>query len=209
MRGEERKKDAQPDGNRKMQKAGRYTSVIGLLLCIGFSVWGYQSGILKSSDSLHVFIGKFGSAGAVVFVLIQIIQVVFPVIPGGVSCLAGVLLFGPWFGFFYNYIGICIGSMAAFGIAKVWGSSLLDRLFSEKMIRKYEVWTAETKCFLRLFAAAIFFPVAPDDFLCYLAGTTSMSWKQFSVIIFLGKPASIALYSMGLTTLFRTFFPAW
>ena len=45
--------------------------------------------------------------------------------------------------------------------------------------------------------------MAPDDFLCYLAGTTSMTWRRFTAIILLGKPLSIALYSLGLTVLFQ------
>ena len=45
---------------------------------------------------------------------------------------------------------------------------------------------------------AIFFPCAPDDFLCMLAGLTKMSWKRFSAIILLGKPGSIAIYSLAL-----------
>jgi uncharacterized membrane protein YdjX (TVP38/TMEM64 family) len=31
-----------------------------------------------------------------------------------------------------------------------------------------------------------------------IAGLTKMSWKKFSAIILLGKPASIAAYSMAL-----------
>ena len=34
------------------------------------------------------------------------------ILPGGLGCLAGVILFGVWKGFWYNYIGICAGSMA-------------------------------------------------------------------------------------------------
>ena len=45
-----------------------------------------------------------------------------------------------------------------------------------------------------------------DDFLCYLAGTTKMTWKQFTAVIVLGKPFSIALYSLGLTTAFKMLF---
>lgn len=33
-----------------------------------------------------------------------------------------------------------------------------------------------------------------------------MTWKQFVTVIFLGKPFSIALYSLGLTTLFQVIF---
>ena len=79
----------------------------------------------------------------------------------------------------------------------------MHKLFSEKTIQKYEQWTQEDKRFAKLFAAAIFLPVAPDDFLCYLAGTTNMDWKQFVLIILLGKPFAIAMYSLGLTVVFQ------
>ena len=52
-------------------------------------------------------------------------------------------------------------------------------------------------------ALAIFLPMAPDDFLCYLAGTTEMKLSVFCLILMLGKPASIALYSLGLEYAFH------
>ena len=76
-------------------------------------------------------------------------------------------------------------------------------MFSDKMIAKYEAWTGSESKFARWFAIAIFFPVAPDDFLCYLAGTTGISWRKFTAIILMGKPASIALYSLGLNVVFK------
>lgn len=181
-------------------------SIAGLAVCAILAVWAYKSGILKSVDTLQAFIRKFGYTGMLIFVLIQIVQVIIPILPGGISCLGGVIFFGPWFGFIYNYIGICIGSMAAFGISKTIGRPVLRKMFSEKMIQKYDSWTQKDSKFLKLFALAIFFPVAPDDFLCYLAGTTKMTWKQFAAVIVLGKPFSIALYSLGLTTAFRIIF---
>ena len=156
--------------------------------------------------TLQAFISKFGYGGMAIFVLIQIVQVVIPILPGGISCLGGVIFFGPWLGFLYNYIGICIGSLAAFGISRMMGRPVLHKMFSEKLIQKYDSWTEKDSRFLKLFTLAIFFPVAPDDFLCYLAGTTKMTWKQFSLVILLGKPCSIALYSLGLTTAFRMIF---
>ena len=76
-------------------------------------------------------------------------------------------------------------------------------LFSEKMMEKYGRWAEERDRFARLFALAIFLPVAPDDFLCYLAGTTEMSWRRYTAIILLGKPFAIALYSLGLTVVWQ------
>ena len=54
------------------------------------------------------------------------------------------------------------------------------------------------KTVLKLFALAIFLPVAPDDALCLMAGLTNMSVKRYTLIILIAKPLSIFLYSMAL-----------
>ena len=100
-------------------------------------------------------------------------------------------------------MGICAGSLLAFAVARNCGKPLLHLLFSEKTIVRYSRWTEEKNRFARLFALAIFLPVAPDDFLCYLAGTTEMSWRRYTAIILLCKPFAIALYSLGLTLLWQ------
>ena len=176
-------------------------TLLGLIACGAFIFYGFKQQIFTSQDALRSFVGGFGAFGAVVFILFQAVQVVVPILPGGLGCLAGVLLFGPWLGFVYNYVGICLGSIAAFLLAKLYGRPILSVLFRQETIAKYESWT--NRHFARWFALAIFFPVAPDDFLCWLAGTTKMTLGRFSAIILLGKPASIALYSLGLSTAFR------
>lgn len=197
----------QAESKNQSEKLWKIIAFTGLFLCAGLAVWGYQSGYFHSADSLQKFIMQFGGFGMALFIAVQIVQVVFPILSGGISCLAGVMLYGPWIGFFCNYVGICIGSMAAFAIARNLGRTAFEKKFSQKQIQKFEKWTDQGKRFSRLFAAAIFFPVAPDDLLCYLAGTTKMTWKQFVIIIWLGKPFSIALYSMGLVKLSRILFP--
>ena len=178
-------------------------SLFGLLLCIAAAGWAWNAGLLTSQERMQAFVASCGAAGGLLFVAFQAVQVVVPVLPGGLGCLAGVVLFGPALGFVYNYVGICIGSLLAFAVARSCGRPLLRLLFSEKLLTKYSSWTEQNNRFARLFALAIFFPVAPDDFLCYLAGTTSMTWRRFTAIILLGKPLSIALYSLGLTVLFQ------
>jgi len=117
--------------------------------------------------------------------------------------VAGVLLFGAWKGFLLNYLGIFLGSCLAFAISRNVGKGLMRRLFSEKLIIKYENWTEKQNRFTKLFALAILFPFAPDDFLCYLAGTTRMSWRQFIAIILFGRILSIAAYSVGLQVIYQ------
>ena len=178
-------------------------SLFGLLLCVAAGIWAWRAGLLTSQERMQAFVTSCGAAGGLLFVAFQAVQVVVPVLPGGLGCLVGVVLFGPVVGFVYNYVGICLGSLMAFAVARNCGRPLLSLLFSEKLLTKYSSWTEQNNRFARLFALAIFFPVAPDDFLCYLAGTTSMTWRRFTAIILLGKPFSIALYSLGLTVLFQ------
>lgn len=183
----------------------RILSLTGFIICVILTVWGFKSGVFTSQSLMEEKVAEFGVLGSVLFVLIQIVQVVIPILPGGVSCLAGVLLFGAIKGFLYNYIGICIGSLLAFSLAKSYGRPILPKLFGQKLIKKYDSWTGNKSRFDRLFTLAIFLPVAPDDFLCYLAGTTEMPWKRFVFIILLGKPFSIMLYSLLLNTAWDRF----
>ena len=178
-------------------------SLAGLVACVILALWGWRTGVLTSQEQMQALVHSCGAEGVVLFILFQAVQVVVPVLPGGIGCLAGVLIFGPVWGFVYNYVGICIGSLAAFAVARNCGKPLLTMLFSEKTIAKYSRWAEERNRFARLFALAIFLPVAPDDFLCYLAGTTEMSWRQYTAIILLGKPFAIALYSLGLTVVWQ------
>ena len=61
----------------------------------GAGIWFWQQGLLSSQQALRSFVDGFGPAGPAVFVVFQAVQVVVPILPGGLGCLAGVVLFGP------------------------------------------------------------------------------------------------------------------
>lgn len=163
-----------------------------------FTIYGIRTGIFTDRGQMEALVSKSGIYGPLLFVLIQIIQVVIPIIPGGITCAVGVVLFGAWEGLLYNYIGIVIGSCINFYLARRYGKCFVQSLVKEETYERYASWLERGKKFDRFFALAIFFPCAPDDFLCMLAGLTRMSWKKFCTIILLGKPASIAIYSLAL-----------
>ncbi|AWY98157.1 TVP38/TMEM64 family protein [Blautia argi] len=184
------------------QKTTVYLNLCTLLGLAGMAcfIWyGVQNQIFVSAESLKHFLNQFGLFAPALFLVIQMIQVVLPILPGAVGCLGGVLIFGPVWGFVYNYIGISLGSILAFLLSKRYGRPFVRGIIGEKNYEKYIGWLEKGKAFDKAFAVAIFLPVAPDDLLCYMAGLTPMSLKKFATIIFLGKPGSIFLYSLGLT----------
>jgi len=101
-------------------------------------------------------------------------------------------------GFVYNYVGICIGSVIIFLLGRRYGKPFILSMISDKTYNKYIGWLDNQSRFEKLFAVAIFLPVAPDDALCLMAGLTNISLKKFTLIILLAKPISIFLYSMAL-----------
>lgn len=177
--------------------------MVGFAFCVVLGIWGVHSGVLTSQEAMQELIAGVGIWAPIIFLTFQAVQVVVPILPGSIGCLVGVIVFGPIWGFVYNYVGICIGSMLAFAVAKMYGRPLLPKLFRQSTIDKYDRWMTEKGRFDFWFAVAIFLPVAPDDFLCYLAGTTKMRAEVFLAVILLGKPLSIAAYSMGLNVIFR------
>ena len=183
-------------GNRAVTIISRIFTVVLIAGCVVLGIVGYRRGAFSSVEALQEWIDSYGIWAPLIFIILQAVQVIIPLIPGGVTLLGGVILFGPWWGFVYNYIGIIAGSFAVFGISRVYGKPLMYRLFKPESIEKYENWTSNHGRFAKLFAVAIFLPGAPDGLICYLAGTTQMTWKVYSLIILIAKPASIALYSI-------------
>lgn len=173
-------------------------SIVGILATIAVTIYFMRLGVFKDVNALRGVVGDSVLLGPLVFILIQILQVVIPIIPGGISCAAGVLIFGPFAGFIYNYVGIAIGSILVFILGRQYGKPFILSLVSDKTYNKYIGWLDNEKRFERLFALAIFFPVAPDDALCLMAGLTKMSLRKFTLIILLAKPVSIFLYSLAL-----------
>lgn len=176
-------------------------TALGIFAVIGFVMICFEKQVFVSPESFQQYLMQFGIWAPCIFILVQIVQVVFPVIPGGLTCVAGVLCFGPLWGFIYNYVSICIGSCINFLLIRKYGKPLLLQLSSQKTYEKYVSWLEKGQRFDKLFAIAIFLPVAPDDFLCMLAGLTKMSFQRFFLIITLCKPASILAYSMGVTSI--------
>ncbi|MDD6186574.1 MAG: VTT domain-containing protein [Oscillospiraceae bacterium] len=169
-----------------------------LLLCISalFVAKGRMDGHFSSIDSMREYVNSYGMFRPVLLTLIQVVQVVLPVVPGMTGCIVGAVLFGSTGGFLINYIGISAGSIIAFFLAKRYGTNLVAKLIP---MEKYESTIEKinkSKNYLILLFLSILLPLAPDDFLCYFSGLIKMSTKKFVLIILVSKPWCILFYSL-------------
>lgn len=158
-------------------------------------LYAIKLGIFQDKNLFIDYIKNYGVFAPISFIILQIIQVIFPIIPSTFSCLAGVLAFGPITGFIYNYIGLLIGSCIAYFLAKKYGLNLIKKIFRKETIDKYLKYI-EGNYFFKIFLIVIILPGFPDDLLCYIAGISNIKFKQFLSIILVGKPFSLLTYSL-------------
>ncbi|WP_193107255.1 TVP38/TMEM64 family protein [Brachybacterium sp. FME24] len=189
-----------------VRMAAQLSPLLGLAISIGLVWWGLETGVLQSLANLQAFIDSLGAWGPFAFLIVSTASVIFPIVPGGLLVIAGPVLFGAVDGTIYNYVAVCSGSLLNFLIARHVGLALIERIFRPRTVEKFLGWTRNSH-FSRAFAVAIALPVAPDDLLCYIAGTTRMRWRTYVLIILLCKPWALIAYGLGVSAIVLRFLP--
>lgn len=107
-----------------LQQVINISSIVGGVGSLIFCIWAYQAGILQSKETLSAFIQQAGIWGPPLFIFLQILQTVVPIIPGALTSVAGVFIYGHIIGTIYNYIGIVIGCAIIFYLVRLYGDAL-------------------------------------------------------------------------------------
>ncbi len=186
---------AEKNRSRAVQRLMNGGAVLFVLLLGWLCLRGWQLGLFRSLDTLRAYVEQTGPWAPVCFLLLQVLQILMAFIPGGVLLTGGVVIFGPWEGLLYNFLGTLAGSCLNFWLARRWGQPMVEHLVSEGAQKKYLGWLHRGSRFEKLFAWAILLPFFPDDALCLIAGLSSMGWRRFLLIMLLKLP-SISLYSL-------------
>lgn len=184
---------------KQIEQWKKWTTALLLLLCLALCavlLKAYLDGKFDSVETLQSYISGFGMLAPAVLVAIQALQVVIPVLPGFLGCIVGAVMFGWMGGFWCNYIGISVGSILAFLIARKFGKEIVDRMFPGKRYEKWTEWAAKSKSYTAVLVLGMVLPLFPDDFFCYFTGITKMTIRKFAAIIVLGKPWCILAYSI-------------
>ncbi len=168
------------------------TTLIFIVIALLVLYFMKISGILDkigSIDAFRNYVASFGSSAVLIYILIQFLQVVILPIPGFVTILAGVYLFGPFNASIYSLIGILLGSIVGFFTGKILGHKFVCYLFGEKTIN---TWLEKIKNKDKIILTFMFlFPFFPDDILCFVAGLSSMDSLYFIIMITICRVISV------------------
>ena len=178
--------------NHKWYKFGLVGNILVLFIVILFTIF-YYTGLLShfsSLDSAREWFESFGAWAWIIFFLIQVAQVVILPIPAQITTIAGVIILGAWKAFIISAIAILLGSYICFAIGRWFGVKVAYKLASKETVDKYR--NLLTKKGKLLLPVMFIFPAFPDDLLCFIAGTTKMTWRYFIIITILTRLFAIA-----------------
>jgi uncharacterized membrane protein YdjX (TVP38/TMEM64 family) len=159
--------------------------------------WGEDLGrFYTEKKSFAEFLTSLGLYSPIFFILLQALQVVISPIPGELTGIVGGYIYGATFGFILSTLGLALGSLAAFELARILGRPFVEKFVNQNLVKKFEfltTGTGATLCFL-----LFLIPGFPKDVLCYLLGLSRMRLRTFLVLSTLGRmPGTFLLTLQG------------
>ena len=85
------------------------SAIVFIASCL-FVIWLYQHGYLTNQAKLQTLVGQDKFLGALFFILLQMMQVVVPIVPISLTMVLAVMTFHPVIGILTSCIGIILGS---------------------------------------------------------------------------------------------------
>jgi uncharacterized membrane protein YdjX (TVP38/TMEM64 family) len=141
------------------------------------------------------FITSFGPLSILIFIALQILQVLIAPLPGEVTGVIGGYLYGPVMGTLYSTIGLTIGSWIAFLLARLLGLPFVEKAVSPKILQKYDYFMEHRGPMVSFIMFLI--PGFPKDALCYIMGLSHMRTRLFLIVSTAGRLFGTILLSVG------------
>ena len=167
-----------------------FVAGVGLLL--------YFTGLLElllDRERLLDFIAAHRAYAAVIFIGLQALQVMAAPVPGEATGFVGGLLFGPFWGVVLSTIGLTLGSLAAFLLARLAGRPLVEVVVRAETLRRYDYVMKHKGLFLAFLMFLI--PGFPKDILCYILGLGHMRLRDFLAVSVSGRLLGTVLLTLG------------
>ena len=152
--------------------------------------------VLRNGTKAREAILAFGYLAPLIFMVLQVLQVLFAPVPGEATGLLGGYLFGAWTSFIYSSIALAAGSALAFAIGHLFADAFRARFAQTRVFRKFNhlVFKGDFVIPFVLFL----FPGFPKDSLAYLLGLSTMPFKVFIFIASIARmPGTLVLSLEG------------
>jgi uncharacterized membrane protein YdjX (TVP38/TMEM64 family) len=159
---------------------------VGIVFLFGAQALGFGG-----EETLETWLGSMrGSVWALPAAVGAFAALAFLGVPQIVLIAAAVVVFGPWTGFLYSWIGTLVSAMVGFALGRAFGARLIRDLAGEG-VRKFMTLVGQNGFMATLIVRQV--PAAPFIVVNMAAGITPMSVWAFAAATALGIIPKIAL----------------
>jgi uncharacterized membrane protein YdjX (TVP38/TMEM64 family) len=159
-----------------------------------FFYYDLYSFFVSKKKIVH-FVNSFGPLSVVIFIGLQIVQVLVAPIPGELNGFIGGYLYGPVLGTIYSTIGLTIGSWLAFLLARWLGMPFVEKIINPKIIQKYDYFMEHRGIPITFILFLI--PGFPKDALSYIIGLSHMRMTTFLILCTAGRLMGTIMLSVS------------
>ena len=181
-----------------MKKYRYLILVISIAIIVGLTLalWTPLLNFIEDPDSLAVWIDNAGIWGPLIFMLLNTLQVLLAIIPGGPFEVAAGALFGPWVGTIMCDIAMSTGGVITFLFVRKFGIKFIELFTTREKIESVKFLHSSNKSTTILF---LFFllPGTPKDLMCYVVGLTDIKLSTWILINLVGRFPAILLSALG------------
>ena len=148
----------------------------------------FQEGLLMAQEHVKNILVSLGVLAPIVYIIIYIIRpLVF--FPTSILTPLAAVVFGPFLGWIYTFVGENIAASVAFLVARYFGGDQLSRFKKVKRIdEELKEHGLRTVIFLRLV------PLFPFDVVNFGLGRTSVSFKKYVIGTAVGVLPGLTAY---------------
>ncbi len=198
-----------PERTRLAARAALLAVFLGLITFASVKFAPSVSRLIRNPEGFKAFIDSYGPVSAVVYIFVQVVQVVVFVIPGEIVQVAGGYIFGTGLGTLYSVAGILFGTMIAFFSARFLGYSLVKAIVSPKKLKEFDFLINDPKSEIAMFVLFLV-PGIPKDSLVYISGLTPIKPLRFFLISMIARfPGLWGSAYIGANLQEKDYLPVW
>jgi len=142
------------------------------------------------------FMHDLGFGGWILFIVLQLIQVIIAIIPGEPFEMVAGYAFGAIEGTILCFLASSLGSVMVLLFVRRFGMKFVSLFFKKEQIESVKFLRSSPKRIL-LFALIFILPGTPKDLLCYFAGVTDIKMWILILICSFGRIPAIVTSTIG------------
>ena len=140
-------------------------------------------------------VGKMPVLSVILYIILQAVQIIVAIIPGGPMQLLGGMLFGKLFGFLFCMLGTLLGTVTVYYLVKLIGSPLVEAFVAKKNFKTLKILENQRRLEILVFVMFLL-PGIPKDALTYLVPLTKLPAERFFVISTVARAPAIFMSIM-------------